>query len=61
MKTITTVKVLADFISSHSVDGKLERFDALLPLTIDIEDGVLILGSHNGPDLWRAKLEDLTQ
>jgi len=54
MKTITTIKVVADLLT---VKG--EKFDALLPLTVTIEDGMLTLGSFNGPDLWRAKMEDL--
>jgi len=54
-KTITQVKVLADLITS-----KGERFEGLLPLTITIEDGMLTLGTLNGPDMWREKLEKLT-
>jgi hypothetical protein len=54
-KTITQVKVLADLITS-----KGERFEGLLPLTITIEGGMLTLGTLNGPDMWREKLEKLT-
>ena len=53
-KTITPVKVLADLITSTG-----ERFDGLLPLTITIEDGMLTLGTLNGPDMWRDKLKNL--
>jgi hypothetical protein len=54
-KTITPVKVLADLLDPTS-----GSYDALLLLTIEIENGVLTLGSYNGPDLWRAYLQDLT-
>jgi hypothetical protein len=54
MMTVIPVKVLTDLLT---VEG--ERYDALLPLTLTIEDGMLTLGSYNGPDLWRAKLSDL--
>jgi hypothetical protein len=39
--------------------SKLVKFDGLLPLTVTIEDGMLTLGTHHGPDMWRAKLKDL--
>lgn len=55
MKTITPIKVVADLLTVRG-----EKYDALLPLTVTIEHGMLTLGSHDGPDLWRAKLEDLT-
>lgn len=54
--TITPVKVLADLITSTG-----ERFEGLLPLTITIEDGMLTLGTHNGPDMWRDKLKNLME
>ena len=53
-ETITPVKVVTDLID----DGG-ERFEALLPLTVKIEDGQITLGSYNGPDLWRATLAEL--
>jgi len=55
MKTITTIKVVTDIITNTGA-----KFDALLPLTITIEGGMLTLGSHDGPDLWRAKLKDIS-
>jgi hypothetical protein len=54
-KTVTPVKVLVDLLT---VKG--DRCDGLLPLTITIEDGMLTLGSYDGPDLWRAELNKLT-
>ena len=62
MKTVTPVKVMADLMSIETgKDGssKLIKFDGLLPLTITIEDGMLTIGTHHGPDMWRAKLKDL--
>ena len=62
MKTVTPVKVMADLMSIETGgDGpsKLIKFDGLLPLTITIEDGMLTIGTHHGPDMWRAKLKDL--
>jgi len=54
MMTVIPVKVLTDLLT---LEG--EKYDALLPLTLTIEDGMLTLGSYKGPDLWRAKLSDL--
>jgi len=54
MKTNTPILVVADLLTASG-----DKFDALLPLTVTIEDGMLTLGSFNGPDLWRAKMEDL--
>ena len=54
MKTITPVKIVADLLT---VCG--DKYDALLYLTVDIENGVLTIGSLGGPDMWRAKLKDL--
>ena len=62
MKTVTPVKVMADLMSIEKGDdgaSKLVKFDGLLPLTIKIEDGILTIGTHHGPDMWRAKLKDL--
>ena len=53
-KTTIPVKVLVDLCDLGG------PYDALLPLTIEIENGLLTLGSYNGPDLWRADLKDLT-
>jgi hypothetical protein len=55
MKTNIPLKVLV----SDMVDVTGEKFDALLHLTIDIEDGILTLGSYKGPDLFRAQLSKL--
>ena len=63
MKTVTPVKVMADLMSIETGDdgaSKLVKFDGLIPLTITIEDGMLTLGTLNGPDMWREKLEKLT-
>jgi hypothetical protein len=54
MKTITPVKIVADLLT---VCG--DKYDALLYLTIDIDNGVLTIGSLGGPDMWRANLKDL--
>lgn len=54
-KTVTPVKVLVDLLTLTD-----DRYEALLPLTITIEDGMLTLGSYDGPDLWRAELNKLT-
>ena len=62
MKTVTPVIVMADLVpietgddvSSRSIKRRLVR-----PLTITIEDGMLTIGTHNGPDMWRAELKDL--
>ena len=62
MKTVTPVKVMADLMSVQTGDdgaSKLVKFDGLLPLTITIEGGMLTLGTHHGPDMWRAELKDL--
>ena len=62
MKTVTPVKVMADLMSIETGDdgtSKLVKFDGLLPLTITIEDGMLTIGTHHGPDMWRAELKDL--
>ena len=64
MKTVTPVKVMADLMSIETGDDgatKLVKLDGLLPLTITIEGGMLTLGTHNGPDMWRAKLKDLME
>ena len=55
-KTVTPVKVLVDLLTVRG-----DRYDGLLPLTITIEDGMLTLGSYDGPDLWRAELEKLME
>ena len=52
--TVTPVRVLVDLLTWEG-DG----YDGLLPLTITIEGGMLTLGSHDGPDLWRAELKEL--
>lgn len=62
MKTVTPVKVMADLMSIETGDdgsSEIVKFDGLLPLTITIEDGMLTIGTHHGPDMWRAKLKDL--
>lgn len=62
MKTVTPVKVMADLMSMEEGDDgaiKLVKFDGLLPLTITIEYGMLTIGTHHGPDMWRAELKDL--
>ena len=62
METVTPVKVMADLMSIETGDdghSKLVKFDGLLPLTITIEDGMLTIGTHHGPDMWRAELKDL--
>jgi len=63
MKTVTPVKVMADLVAIEAGDdgvSKLVKFDSCsLPLTITIEDGMLTLGTHHGPDVWRAELKDL--
>jgi hypothetical protein len=60
MLTITPVKVIADLLNFNEKTSTFDKFDGILPLTISIEEGVITLGSLNGPDLWRAKLEELT-
>jgi len=53
---------MADLMSVETGDdgaSKLVKFDGLLPLTITIEGGMLTLGTHHGPDMWRAELKDL--
>ena len=63
MKTVTPVKVMADIVSIETGDDGVSKFvkfdDCLLPLTITIEGGILTLGTHHGPDMWRAELKDL--
>ena len=62
MKTVTPVKVVADlmmFETREDGSSKIVKFDGLLPLTITIEDGMLTIGTHHGPDMWRAELKDL--
>ena len=54
MKTTVPVKVVADLLTHTG-----SPFEALLFLTITIEDGMLTLGTYDGPDLWRAELKDL--
>jgi hypothetical protein len=59
MKTVTPVKVMADLMLIETGDdgaSKLIKFDGLLPLTITIEDGMLTIGTHHGPDMWRKGL-----
>jgi len=59
---VTPVKAVADLTSIETRDDgttKLVKFDGLLPLTITIEDGMLTLGTLNGPDMWRVELKDL--
>ena len=56
MKTLLTVKILADLLT---VDG--DRFDGLLPMTIEIHGDEITIGTHNGPDMWRGKLSDLKE
>ncbi len=53
--TVIPVRVLVDLLTWEG-----DKYDGLLPLTITIEDGMLTLGSHDGPDLWRAELKELT-
>ena len=55
MKTNVPIRAVADLMDPLSGD----KYDALLPLTITIEGGMLTLGTHDGPDLWRAELKDL--
>jgi hypothetical protein len=55
MKTTLPVKILVDLMT---VTG--EKFDALLPMTIEIYGDELVVGSFNGPDMWRAKLSEIT-
>lgn len=55
MTTVLPVKVVADMLNNSG-----DNFDALLPLTIAIENGMLTLGTHGGPDLWRGEIKDLT-
>jgi hypothetical protein len=52
--TITPVLAIADLLTVRG-----EKRDTILPLKVTIEDGMLTLGTYGGPDLWRAKLEDL--
>ena len=62
METVTPVKVVADlmmFETREDGSSKIVKFDGLLPLTITIEDGMLTIGTHHGPDMWRAELKDL--
>jgi hypothetical protein len=55
MLTITTVKVVADLLTPSGVN-----YEALLNMTIRIENGMLTIGSLNGPDMWRAPLKDIS-
>ena len=55
MLTITTVKIVADLLTPRG-----ENYDALLNMTVRIEDGILTIGSLNGPDMWRAPLKDIS-
>ena len=62
METVTPVKVVADLMMFETRDdgsSEIVKFDGLLPLTITIEDGMLTIGTHHGPDMWRAELKDL--
>ena len=54
MKTTLPVKALVDLLTHTG-----SPFEALLFLTIKIEDGMLTLGTYDGPDLWRASLKEL--
>jgi hypothetical protein len=55
MLTITTVKIVVDLLTPRG-----EHYDALLNMTVRIEDGMLTIGSLNGPDMWRAPLKDIS-
>ena len=56
MKTILPIKILVDLLTVRG-----EKFDGLLPMTLEIEGDVLTIGSYDGPDMWRGKLSDLKE